>query len=366
MSGALVPVMRLSRVCLGLAGLLSASAYAGDVEACSPEPEAFSVHSFFPVGADARLNGAVYVGLEQVNPDGVSEGYPELSLVDVSTEQRVALNHGSSWLEQGRLVESYGPTVPLRANTTYRAELTFAGFDDDAQPDARDTSWEFTTGEESLPALSASGALRVALEPGEEVVVDCSDADSCGNGCVDVGIQPATRAVITLPTFHGGEEEFIYQGELVVTRDTPALPHSSGLYLSREGHEFVVGISDMSNQSLSITLPETAEAYRPCFAISARDAAGQRVFPEPVCLTELVQPRPASTSNGEDDTVGDDDGTATARPTGGGGQGGTTKASGCSLGSAGSEASASLLLLALAAAVIARRRRFSKKTRFEA
>jgi hypothetical protein len=67
--------------------------------------------------------------------------------------------------------------------------------------------------------LSLTGKLQVTLEPGTDPIMDCSNANDCGGGCLASGTMTVTKARVKLPRVAGGFAK--RSGRLLLTDDTP-------------------------------------------------------------------------------------------------------------------------------------------------
>ena len=144
-----------------------------------------------------------------------------------------------------------------------------------------DATGAFTTGAVLLPPLASDGRLEVTLAS-----VEVPAAATCSGGGPG---GPGQRAQIRLPAVTGGFAEAGYEVRTYASIGTPADVANPG------GDGFLVGdwrdvaAGARAELTLLFSLPDAAAAVAPgandvCFISEARDAAGQRIVSQPLCL----------------------------------------------------------------------------------
>ena len=192
------------------------------------------------------------------------------------------------------------PAAPLQPETRYRVEAAVisqaarpAG-----APGVPQLSFEFTTGAGPLPPIVSQGAMQARLETYQRERQDYSGCEAAGRctscGCGDCEPrriqQQATRAVVTLPSFSGGQAD---QGYLALVYATAGAPYQfpAGADPSPTGVS-AVGANRVSPNAPGETVIFDLDrlAGRPCFALQVSDLAGNRREVDPVCLDAIVSP----------------------------------------------------------------------------
>jgi hypothetical protein len=235
---------------------------------------------------DVPVDTGIVLGLEG---SGVSFPPIEISDVIMSVQEQ-----GASAPMGGGLVLWNGnavwvPTALLKPATGYNVEVKAAPFSGStAQP----RTFAFTTGDQKLPPVLASGEPSFSFEIRE--VSYCKkqgkSEDSCGGGCAEEGSREAVFAVVRGPALSGGLEASGYKLGLEVLDESGSrtLPYGTATGFFPAG-----GVA-----TLALQLPFDRPAGGICLKARPTDARGAGPALAPKCFPEDAIPREAPPDEG--------------------------------------------------------------------
>jgi hypothetical protein len=263
--------------------------HAGAALACSLlGPPFYVVKQRAPSGGATPLNTPLTVQVAEDADGPVVESFesfkPSVTLTKAGSAIELKYLGGLRTVDSGVEPLSWVPVEPLEPETTYEAHFN-PGYEG-----IPDSSWAFTTGSESTPALALEGALAVTFEAGTETDYDFNDcpADSCGFSSCPHRVVKVTKARVKIPRAFGGFPRRL--GTLWVTDDEPFdfTPASETDPEPNGGHRAGrVEFADLDNPNITevlITVPEVDTPYRPCFAFAASDLRGDQVTIDALCV----------------------------------------------------------------------------------